>query len=257
MVDQPEAHVLVFFSPILATKNPYKLLHVMPHLIDTPDICLFQHKQHTQPHLQPHVLSNVWFCHSPHPLIAHEAQEVQLWHMTLPGAPLQLQLLRKEYPDASVGQGREKNGLTMTRFAPCWTHELNAFVIDGSANSIWAGSTIRYPVLSLNIVTNSFNMRLDSFRREPWSTIITPSLSPTPFVCWPNPPFPAAKHPFVGKYLLFFQLLCNFTKLGSTHLGFVPISLIEDLDCPKRKQITIIHSSSKTTYKRESLHETK
>ena len=77
MVDQPEArsashigsksHVLVFFSLILATKNPYKLLHIMPHLIDTPDICLFQHKQHTQPHLQPHVLSNVWFCHSPHP----------------------------------------------------------------------------------------------------------------------------------------------------------------------------------------------
>lgn len=34
----------------------------------------------------------------PIPLVAHEGQEVQLLHMTPPGAPLQLQLLRKEYP---------------------------------------------------------------------------------------------------------------------------------------------------------------
>lgn len=93
-------------------------------------------------------------------------------------------------------------------------------------------------------------MRFDSFLREPWSTIITPSFSPTPFVCRPNPPFPVAKHPFVGKYLLFLRLLCNFTKLGSAHLGFVPMCLVEVLDCPKRKQIIVIHSSSNTLYKR-------
>lgn len=93
-------------------------------------------------------------------------------------------------------------------------------------------------------------MRLDSFRREPWSTMITPSLSPTPFVFGLNPPFPVAKHPFADKYLPFLQLLCNFTKLGRTHLGFDPISHTEDLECRKRKQIKIVHSSNMNAYKK-------
>lgn len=72
------------------------------------------------------------------------------------------------------------------------------------------------------------SIRLDSFRRDPWSTMITPSLSPIPWGSCLNSPFPVAKH-MVDEHLLLEGYFPTFTSLGTTHLGLLPVSPITDL----------------------------
>ena len=76
-------------------------------------------------------------------------------------------------------------------------------------------------------------MRFDSLRREPWSTIITPSLSPTACGFCLIPPFPLLKQSLLfNKYLLFEGLVGSSRKLGGIHLRWVlvlVVSLTKDL----------------------------
>ena len=60
----------------------------------------------------------------------------------------------------------------------------NAVAIDGSANSMWAGSTIEYRWAnrSPNNTATSSSMRLLASRRKPWSTMTMPMCVHLPFV---------------------------------------------------------------------------
>ena len=75
------------------------------------------------------------------------------------------------------------------------------------------------------------SIRLDSLRREPWSTMIIPSLSPTPCGICLNPPFPVPKHNILLKFLYLQQSPCGFGNLRRSQLEFVvfPVLLTEEL----------------------------
>jgi len=88
-------------------------------------------------------------------------------------------------------------------------------------------------------------MRFDSLRREPWSTMMTPSLSPTktPFprgFVFIIPPSPLFKHKLLlDEYFTF----CKFEDLGvNAHLGFLlaVVSLPEQqlLQLPNKRKNT-------------------
>ena len=61
-----------------------------------------------------------------------------------------------------------------TVVAPARTQASNAVATDGSASSMWAGSTMAWTPRSRQADTNSSCWRLASKRRDPWSTITIP-----------------------------------------------------------------------------------
>lgn len=76
-------------------------------------------------------------------------------------------------------------------------------------------------------------MRFDSLRREPWSTIITPSVSPSTCAILLISPFPLLKHSLLlNKYLLSEGPLGSSRNLGGVRLKGVLVlvfSLNKDL----------------------------
>lgn len=58
-----------------------------------------------------------------------------------------------------------------------------ASAIDGDASSMWAGSTMGWPVVARYRATNSCSMALDVSRLEPWSTMTTPTGCCTTILC--------------------------------------------------------------------------
>lgn len=98
--------------------------------------------------------------------------------------------------------------------------------------------------LKLQILSSLLSMRFDSFLREPWSTMIMPSLSPTPCGSSVKPPFPFLKLNLLLKLLPLEGSPVNFEKLRSDRLeGLVPVWFNEQLQFhqePKPK--TIIHN---------------
>lgn len=77
---------------------------------------------------------------------------------------------------------------------------------------------------------NSLSMRLDSIRRDPWSTMITPSPSPTPYSPWLTPPpFPVAKHNPACPYLFLLESLGTFRNSADGHPLFLRFNLTSGL----------------------------
>jgi hypothetical protein len=70
------------------------------------------------------------------------------------------------------------------------------------------------------------SIRLDSLRRDPWSTIMTPSSELTPEEFWA----------LFRKNRRFEEKLGEFNDFKGTSLWFVPISLAEKLIAIKNKK---------------------
>jgi hypothetical protein len=95
-------------------------------------------------------------------------------------------------------------------------------------------------------------MRFDSLRREPWSTMITPSVSLTQCGFRLIPSLPLLKHSLLDKYLLFEEPLGNSMNLGRVQVRWVLVaSLTEDL-LPRQGQRMFI-AQNKEISKKEKI----
>lgn len=86
-------------------------------------------------------------------------------------------------------------------------------------------------------VLHSLSMRLDSLRRDPWSTMIRPSLPPiaTPEFC-PCPVFPDIEHEAADKCPVLAGLLVKFKNPRTARPCFASISPADWLNVQKMEQ---------------------